>query len=761
MASTEAFDLTTDKPTKRRTNRFWCQLALGIFAAVVIFFVGFVIGYFAMKARTSELPASSGKDETKGKNGEYNYKKYHEQMVNSLRAESVEEFSRHFTKRPHIGGGEQNKKLGEYIRDKWISYKFDHVEMVRYDVLLSMPPRDKPNVVTILNTTDGSALWNVEGPEKIAEPSENDSLVLPPFLGYSPPGLVPAADLLYANYGTVKDFQELDKRNLSCTGKIVIMRYGKIFRGNKVQNAENCGAAGVLLYSDPADYSPEGMNNTFPKTWWFPGTGTQRGAIGSEPGDPLTPLLPAIDGVYRITRNDTDVLPNIPAQVITYDDAVEFLKRLKGDPVPQEWAGGLNIVYRFGPGFHDDSDLKVRLEVNNQFVTKPAYNVIGTITGREEPDRLLLMGNHRDAWVFGGVDPSSGTAVMMEVSRGIGELLTNTDWRPRRTIVFCSWGAEEFGLIGSYEWVEENRNMLRDRAVMYLNADSAVAGNYSFGANGNPSLKSLVYQETALVKDPNAHDKEASLYDSWSIKYPSSSEPGKPYFGGLGSGSDYAPFSHFIGIPSIDMSYRFKSLNSSLYPVYHTVHDTFYWQKTFNDPHFTTHLSMSQIGARIVLEAADTRILPYNLTDYKQALESNLAALDKHYKSLLLQGNVTLEYLAREIENFSRNADDFEKRKAKAIDTQDFAKLRMLNDQMMSMERAFIWPFGLPGRKIVRHVLFAPQMHNIYGSSSFPGITDALFDIEKTNNWKLVKEQVSIAVTCVREAGKILAAMDN
>ncbi|KAL9983850.1 hypothetical protein ACROYT_G006090 [Oculina patagonica] len=405
---------------------------------------------------------NSGKNETNAKNGEYNYKKYHEQMVNSLRAESVEAFSRHFTKRPHVSGGEQNKKLGEYIRDKWLSYKFDHVEMVQYDVLLSMPPRNKPNVVTILNTTDNSSLWNVEGPEKIAEPSENDPLVLPPFLSYSPPGVVPAADLLYANYGTVKDFQELDKRNLNCTGKIVIMRYGKTLKLSPhffvfqfwqkhksealitisadlfhihfkpsdhiyslyigVQNAEACGAAGVLLYSDPADYSPEGMDNTFPKTWWLPGTGTQRGNIWMSDGDPLTPLLPSIDGVYRLTRNDTDVLPNIPAHVITYDYAVEFLKRLKGVQVPPQWAGGLNIVYRFGPGFKD-SDLKVRLEVNNQFVTKPVFNVIGTITGKEEPDRLVLMGNHRDAVVFGGVDPSSGTAVMMEVSRGIGELL--------------------------------------------------------------------------------------------------------------------------------------------------------------------------------------------------------------------------------------------------------------------------------------------------------------------------------------------------
>ena len=169
---------------------------------------------------------------------------------------------------------------------------------------------------------------------------------------------------------------------------------------------------------------------------------------------------------------------------------------------------------------------------------------------------------------------------------------------------------------------------------------------------------------------------------------------------------------------------------------------------------------MSQIVARIVLEAADTPILPYNLMDYKEALESNFEALEKFYKSLLLQGNVTLDHLANQIKQFSRNAVAFEKRKAEARNTQDFAKLRILNDQMMNMERAFIWPFGLPGRKIIRHVLFAPQMHNNYGSSSFPGITDALFDIEKTNDWKLVKEQVSIAITCVREAGKILAAMD-
>lgn len=199
-------------------------------------------------------------------------------------------------------------------------------------------------------------------------------------------------------------------------------------------------------------------------------------------------------------------------------------------------------------------------------------------------------------------------------------------------------------------------------------------------------------------------------------------------------------------------------MDRTLYPVYHTVHDTFYWQKTFNDPHFTTHLAMSQIGARILLTAADSPLFPYNLRDYKIALNRNLDALEKDYKSDLLKGNITLDHLTREVEEFSKTADTFEQRKASAGDINDFAQLRILNDQMMNMERAFIWPFGLPGRTRVRHVLFAPQMHNIYGSSSFPGITDALFDIDKTNNWQVVKDQVSIAITCVREARKILAA---
>ena len=431
-----------------------------------------------------------------------------------------------------------------------------------------------------------------------------------------------------------------------------------------------------------------------------------------------------------------------------------------GEDVPPEWAGGLKITYKFGPGF-TDSNLIVKLEVNNQFVTKPAINVIGTIIGKEEPDRMVLMGNHRDAWAFGGVDPSSGTAVMMEVTRGLGELLTKTDWRPRRSIVFCSWDAEEFSVIGSYEYVEENRNILRDRAVMYLNLDTTVSGNYTLKARGHPALKSLVFQESMSVKDPSDNDKESSLYKSWARKFPSLSEPGKPSFKGLGSGSDYAAFSHFIGVPSIDLRYAFESMNLDYYPVYHTVHDTFYWQKTFNDPHFKAHLLMSQIGARIVLEAADSPLLPFNLKDYKDALKNSLEALEKGFKSLLQKGNVSLEQLTREVQTFARNADAFEQRKNNVSYMQDFPKLRMLNDQMMNMERAFIWPFGLPGRILARHVLFAPQMHNRYRSATFPGITDALFDIDRTNNWKLVKEQVSIAITCVREAAKILLAMDK
>lgn len=425
---------------------------------------------------------------------------------------------------------------------------------------------------------------------------------------------------------------------------------------------------------------------------------------------------------------------------------------ISGPEAPVAWRGGLAITYRLGPGFKD-ANLTLRLIVNNEFLVRPAYNVIGTINGKEEPDRVVLLGNHRDAWVFGGVDPSSGSAVMMEVSRGVGELM-KTGWRPRRTIMFCSWGVEEYGLIGSWEWTEENQKWLGDRAVAYINLDSAVSGNYSFSSSGSALLRGLIMGQTKKATNQN---QGVSLYETWKKGFPG--EGGMPRFPPLGSGSDFSHFAHFLGVPSMDLGYRFRSMNVSGYPVYHSVHDTFYWQKTFNDPYFKSHLTVSQIAARTLVAASDAPLFPFTLAPYSKALSSGFQGLKKNEGARLQSHNITLDYLEKAIDTFKKAADDFESKVKEMKTTKDFGKIRALNDQVMLLERTFIWPYGLPGRSDVRHVIFAPSLHNQYGSSTFPGVGDVLFDIDKTGNWQEVKRQISIIIYSIRAASKAIGWM--
>ena len=392
----------------------------------------------------------------------------------------------------------------------------------------------------------------------------------------------------------------------------------------------------------------------------------------------------------------------------------------------------------------------MRLEVNNEYVTKPVYNVIGSVLGREEPDRWVLMGSHRDSWGPGAVDPSSSAAVMMEVSRGLGRLLTESDWRPRRTIMLCSFDAEEFGLIGSFEWAEDNRNILRDRAVMYIDLNNVVSGNYSFRARGSPVLTDLAFEASRLVEDPNTGQGK-SLFDTWYKHYPSPSTPGKPDFKRLVFASDYVPLSKFVGVPSLDLGYTFRSIMISSNPVTHTIYDTFYWQKNFNDPEFKLHLAISQVCARMILGVADEHVLPFSLGYYKSALQQNLHSLSSQYSSELREGNVSLSYLEAAVNELSTKAEEFDSRKS---DVKGDMESRLINNQMILLERSFIWPYGMPGRLWYRHVLFENRWH--YGVPSFPGISEVLATIEETKDWDEVKRQVSIVTQSLREAARIL-----
>ena len=417
------------------------------------------------------------------------------------------------------------------------------------------------------------------------------------------------------------------------------------------------------------------------------------------------------------------------------------------------------MQFRVGPRFKNSS-AKARLVVNNQLKIKSIHNVIGTIIGHEEPDRYVLVGNHRDSIVFGAADASSGTSVTNEIARVFGELLAS-GWRPRRTIKICSWDAEELGMIGSTEWIEENVKVLRERAIAYINLDIAVQGSFVLRARSSPLLKQLTYKWAKMIKDPNAHDGLNTVYDIWLERTPSDMDPNKPMIHNLFSSSDYITFYGYLGIPCGDYGYWFGYDNQSrMYPVYHTQEDNFYWMKEYGDPHFQFHEVMAKFSGGILLDLADSTVLPFSASDYAQALNESYIILDSSPQ--LSNSSISLLYLQKAVVKFVNASVAFEQTKARVTTQGSSTEVRMLNDQIVQVEKAFIYPYGLPGHPQDRHVAFNFGLKNIdYGKATFPGITEALHLAKETGEWEEVKRQVSIAAHTVSSAADLIKPLTN
>ncbi|XP_010146402.1 PREDICTED: glutamate carboxypeptidase 2-like, partial [Eurypyga helias] len=414
-----------------------------------------------------------------------------------MKAENIKQFLYNFTQLPHLAGTKENLHLAQQVQAEWKEFGLDSVQLVHYDVLLSYPDDAKPNYISIIDE-HGNEIFNTSLSEPPPPGYEAVRNVVPPYSAFSAQG-VPEGELVYVNYGRTEDFFKVEREmGINCTGKIVIARYGKIFRGNKVKNAELAGAKGVILYSDPADYcAPE--VDPYPNGWNLPGGGAQRGNVLNlnGAGDPLTPGYPAKEYTYRLDKASGVGLPRIPVHPIGYHDAETLLRNMGGYAPPHSsWKGNLNVSYNVGPGFTANySTRKVKMHIQSHNEITRIYNVIGTIRGRVEPDRYVILGGHRDSWVFGGIDPQSGAAVVHEIVRSFGKL-KRKGWRPRRTVIFASWDAEEFGLLGSTEWAEENAKVLQARGVAYINADSSIEGNYTLRVDCTPLMYRLVYSLT-------------------------------------------------------------------------------------------------------------------------------------------------------------------------------------------------------------------------------------------------------------------------
>uniref|UniRef100_A0ABM5FW75 N-acetylated-alpha-linked acidic dipeptidase 2 isoform X1 n=2 Tax=Pogona vitticeps TaxID=103695 RepID=A0ABM5FW75_9SAUR len=728
-----------------------CSWLSGL-ALLALFLLGILAGWCMKRSSQSTSPADI-------------FQNVRRHLLAEMKEENIREFLRSFTKLPHVAGTEQNFHLARQIQSQWKEFGLDTAELVHYDVLLSYPKQSTPNYVAITDE-HGNEVFNTSLYEQPPPGYENVMGVLPPYNAFSAQG-TPVADLVYVNYGRTEDFFKLEREmGINCTGKIVIARYGKIFRGNKVKNSMLAGAKGIILYSDPADYCAPGVH-PYPDGWNLPGGGAQRGNVLhlNGAGDPLTPGYPAKEYTFRYKVDDGVGLPQIPVHPIGYHDAEILLRYMGGPAAPGEaWKGKLNVPYNIGPGFSGmNSTRKVRMHVHTVNQVTRIYNVIGTIKGAVEPDRYVIFGGHRDSWVFGGIDPTTGAAVLQEVARSFGRMVTE-GWRPRRTIVFASWDAEEFGLLGSTEWAEENVKILQARAVAYINTDSSIEGNYTLRVDCSPLLNQLVYNLTKQITSPDEGYEGRSLYESWFAKDPSPEHENLPRINKLGSGSDFEAYFQRLGIVSGRARYtkNRKVDKFSNYPVYHTIYETFELVERFYDPTFKKQLAVAQLRAGLVYELASSLVLPLHCQDYAEALRiyaNGIYDLAQKHKTQLEMYGVSFDSLFSAVTNFTKEATDFHHRLAQ-LDPNDSMALRRTNDQLMLLERAFIDPLGLPGRPFYRHIIFAPSRHNKYAGVSFPGIYDALFDIDNKRDqhkaWEEVKRQISIAAFTVQAAAGTL-----
>ena len=588
-------------------------------------------------------------------------------------------------------------------------------------------------------TADGHLL--MQGPER--EHVEKDSFednpnVVMPFNGSSGSGDV-TGEVVYANYGRIEDFDHLAQQHIDLHGKIVIVRYGANFRGVKVYLAEQRGAVGVLIYSDPQD---DGYykGDVYPDGPWRPSSGVQRGSVQylfKYPGDPETPGVPStpdLPDAQRVSPQGNQ--PHIIAIPISSHDAGPILQNLKGSSVAQGWQGALPFRYHEGPG-----GVKVHLVSEQDYQRRTIWDVIGMVKGTEYPDEWVVAGNHRDAWVYGAVDPNSGTATMLEAVHGIGALLKD-GWRPKRTIVFGSWDAEEEGLIGSTEWVEQHAREL-EHAVIYINVDVAVAGP-DFSASAVPSLKQFMRDVTKTVPSPNG----PSVYEMWRSARADNADrrpanapsDGDVRVGDLGSGSDFTPFLQHVGVPSTDIG------SGGPYGVYHSVFDNFAWYTMNADPRFIYLQEMARIFGLQALRMADTDVLPYDYVTYAREISSFLETAHKKAGDSKLSG---LDFTAAE--QAATHLSEAGKR-IRSLQSAPPSNPARVNAALRKAEAALIAPSGLPNRPWYKHTVFAPGEYTGYAAVVIPGVNEAI-DAKDADR---ARQQLSVLADALNRAAQAL-----
>lgn len=652
----------------------------------------------------------------------------------------------HITDFPHIAGTEGNYVLGEWVAESFKASRLEEVTMERFDVYLNYPRKDGRRVA-IVEPEDQK--W-----EAYLEEIQEQALV---FHGHSKSGDV-TGRLVYANFGSREDFQTLADKGISVKDAVVLVRYygSQGDRALKVKAAELAGAVGCIIYSDP---SQDGFvqGPTFPDGRFMPDDAVQRGAVSLMSwvvGDVLTPGWASTPANKEHLRpEDSPGLNKIPSLPISWNDAKHLLNSIKGRGVQMtdQWKGTPQTEYWTG----DETSPKVNLKnLQDEEKKQPIYNVIGKIKGWEQPQKRIIIGNHRDAWCTGAADPGSGTAVMLEVARIFG-LLIELGWTPRRTIEFASWDGEEYNLIGSTEHVENRESELRNEGVAYLNVDVGVSGT-DFHAAGSPIFEKALVRILDRVWDPSG---AGSIGGAWNNSNRS--------LAGLGAGSDYVAFQDIVGTSSIDMFFKGEG-----FP-YHSCYDNFEWMAKFGDPEFFYHKAIGEIWALLLFELADKPIIPFDLNGYATALNKYINDLEIYVQAKtagpqkrdgpsldlgpLRNAASTLTEQAQAFHAFDPTWRDFFFGSG-GFESGSLAQQRVEHNERLAHFETDLLDLaeggGLANRTQFKHVLFAPQLWSGYDEAFFPAIRDAVDEGQWDSAAEQVKKIAGILETAARNLNR-------
>ncbi len=608
------------------------------------------------------------------------------------------QLSQLFSSQPHVAGTPRQRETAFMVDSIMRSLGLETV-VDSYLVYLPLPTR-----LEVHRVSPSPLALEVAEPGLVEDETTRGE-VFPQFNAYTGRGDV-TAEVVFANYGLVEDYEVLDRAGVSVEGKIVIARYGRSYRGIKAREAERHGAAGLLLYSDPVD---DGYvrGDVYPEGPFRPPQGVQRGSIKNGSGDPSTPGTPSLHGAPRVNESEMQGITRIPVGPISYGAAAELLEGVRGNALPQaDWQGGLPFRYHVGPG-----PVTARIVVDTERgedAYHTIYNTFAFVSGASVPEEWVILGAHRDAWGPGAIDNVSGTVSVLEAARAFSH--ARAEGRgPARTIVFATWDAEEWGLIGSTEYVENNEQMLTQRVVAYLNQDSPATGpNFGGGASG--PLKSVIREVARTVENLFG---EGTVYQSWAAAQ-GLNEDDETSLGDLGGGSDFAGFYNHLGIASA--SYGFGGTAGG---VYHSAYDTYRWMETFGDPHFLAHKAAAGFSASLAARLANATIIPLDHEAFAVQLDGMLQDLEVD-----IGGNVA--DLRNAVEEFRLVARHVNSQIEMAVAENPEHDWKNVNSMLREVERAFTRNEGLEGRSWFRNLLFASDVDNGYSNMPFPSINEAL-----------------------------------